>query len=94
MRGEKSATTHHGFSGKNFEKKLGNLGSKSQIPKFKYQLIRFSVHFIGGTEVAFSQGPDQTISGPAAPPGKGFPFPQFSLAPRSLFNTLQLKMML
>jgi hypothetical protein len=51
MRGEKSATTHHGFSGKNFEKELGNLGSKSQIPKFKYQLIRFSVHFIGGIEV-------------------------------------------
>jgi len=31
MRGEKSGTTHHGFSGKNFEKELINLGIPVKI---------------------------------------------------------------
>jgi phosphatidylserine/phosphatidylglycerophosphate/cardiolipin synthase-like enzyme len=31
MRGEKSGTTHHGFSGKNFEKELTNLGIPVKI---------------------------------------------------------------
>jgi hypothetical protein len=31
MRGEKSGTTHHGFSGKNIEKELANLGIPVKI---------------------------------------------------------------
>ena len=31
MRGEKSDTTHHGFSGKNFKKELANLGIPVKI---------------------------------------------------------------
>jgi phosphatidylserine/phosphatidylglycerophosphate/cardiolipin synthase-like enzyme len=31
MRGEQSGTTHHGFSGKNFEKELANLGIPVKI---------------------------------------------------------------
>jgi phosphatidylserine/phosphatidylglycerophosphate/cardiolipin synthase-like enzyme len=31
MRGEKSGTTHHGFSGKNFKKELTNLGIPVKI---------------------------------------------------------------
>jgi hypothetical protein len=33
MWGEKSETTHHRFSGKNFEKELARLENKFQMPR-------------------------------------------------------------
>ncbi len=36
MRWEKTGTTHHGFSGKNFKKELVRAESRFQMTKFKY----------------------------------------------------------
>ena len=44
MQGEESGTTHHGFSGKNFEKELANLGIPFKIDAV--QAIAYSKNMI------------------------------------------------
>ncbi len=40
MQGEKSGATHHGFSGKDFEKELTRLERKFQMSKFKSKEVK------------------------------------------------------